>query len=192
LRKKVVLIDNYDSFTYNLAQSFQVLGAEVQVFRNDEVTVEEVENMNFSHLAISPGPGVPEDSGIILPLVERMKGKVSILGVCLGHQAIGEGAGARLIRAPRPVHGKSCSVVHDSQTIFAGIDNPMVVGRYHSLMLDEESLPDCLEISARTLDGLIMGIRWKGLAAEGVQFHPESILTPQGMLLIENFLRVEV
>jgi anthranilate synthase/aminodeoxychorismate synthase-like glutamine amidotransferase len=190
--KKVVLVDNYDSFTYNLSQSLQVLGAEVCVFRNDAVSVEEVEAMSFTHLVISPGPGLPANSGMVPRLIPRLAGRAPVLGVCLGHQALGEAFGARLVRAPRPVHGKTSRIEHDGRTIFHGLDNPFTATRYHSLLLERESVPDCLEVTACSEDGLVMGIRHATLPIEGVQFHPESILTPQGDLLMRNFLEMEV
>ncbi len=192
MKKKVVLVDNYDSFTYNLAQALQVLGAEVSVFRNDAVTVDEVEAMSFTHVIISPGPGVPANSGMVLDLIPRLAGRAPVLGVCLGHQALGQAFGARLVRAPRPVHGKTSRIEHDGRTIFAGLENPFTATRYHSLLLERESVPDCLEVTAQTDDGLVMGIRHATLPIEGVQFHPESILTPEGDNLMRNFLAMEV
>ncbi len=191
-KKKVVLVDNYDSFTYNLSQAFEILGAEVEVVRNDTIEVEELLSLDFTHLAISPGPGVPSTSGIVLPLIRRLKGEVPILGVCLGHQAIGESFGARLIRAPRPVHGKTSLIRHDGKGVYRGLENPFRATRYHSLILERESVPPCLEVGAESEDGVVMGVRHRKLPIEGVQFHPESILTSQGMALMENFLAMEV
>ncbi len=191
-KKRVVLVDNYDSFTYNLSQAFEILGAEVEVFRNDSISVEELEGLFFTHLAISPGPGVPSSSGIVLPLIRRFKGKVPILGVCLGHQAIGESFGARLTRAPRPVHGKVSLIYHDGKGVYRGLKNPFQATRYHSLALERESVPPSLEISAESEEGVVMGVRHRELPIEGVQFHPESILTSEGMSLMENFLAMEV
>jgi anthranilate synthase/aminodeoxychorismate synthase-like glutamine amidotransferase len=187
---RVLLIDNYDSFTYNLAQALEVLGAEVITVRNDVLGAERLADSQPSHLVISPGPGTPDESGVTLEAVRIFCDKVPVLGVCLGHQAIGQHFGAALVRAPRPVHGKVSSISHDSATIFQGLENPFTATRYHSLML--EDIPEDLEISARSEDGLIMGIRHRRLPVEGVQFHPESILTPSGNTLLENFLNMEV
>jgi anthranilate synthase/aminodeoxychorismate synthase-like glutamine amidotransferase len=186
----VLLLDNYDSFTYNLAQALQVLGAEVITVRNDDAPAERLLDLAPSHLVISPGPGTPRDSGITLEAVGLFCGKVPVLGVCLGHQAIGQHFGASLVRAPHPVHGKVSRISHDSDTIFQGLENPFTATRYHSLML--EDIPDELEVSARSEDGLIMGIRHRSLAVEGVQFHPESFLTTSGGALLQNFLNMEV
>jgi anthranilate synthase/aminodeoxychorismate synthase-like glutamine amidotransferase len=188
----VVLVDNYDSFTYNLSQAFQGLGAEVEVFRNDQVSVDEIEAMPFTHLVISPGPGTPSVSGMVPELIGRLDGRAPVLGVCLGHQALGEAFGARLVRAPRPVHGKTSRIEHDGRTIYAGLENPFTATRYHSLLLARESVPDCLEVTALSEDGLVMGIRHADLPFEGVQFHPESILTPEGEKLMRNFLDMGV
>jgi anthranilate synthase/aminodeoxychorismate synthase-like glutamine amidotransferase len=188
---RVLLIDNYDSFTYNLAQALEVLGAEVIAVRNDALEAERLADFRPSHLVISPGPGTPADSGFTLEAVRLFAGKVPVLGVCLGHQAIGQCFGARLVRAPRPVHGKVSRISHDAATIFQGLENPFTATRYHSLML-EDDLPGELEVSARSEDGLVMGIRHRRLPVEGVQFHPESILTTCGNTLLENFLKMEV
>jgi para-aminobenzoate synthetase component II len=185
----ILVIDNYDSFTYNLVQYLGELGEELDVRRNDSITIEEIETSDkYDRILISPGPGNPDDSGVSLQIIERMSGKLPILGVCLGHQAIGQVFGGKVIRAPLPVHGKSAEIVHDGKTIFKGLENGFKAGRYHSLVVEKESLPDCLEVSATTPDGLIMGLRHKTLKVEGVQFHPESVLTTEGKKLLANFL----
>ncbi len=187
----ILVIDNYDSFTYNLVQYLGELGAEMIVRRNDEVLLDEIENeINPERILISPGPGNPDEAGVSLKVIENFGGKVPILGVCLGHQAIGQAFGGRVIRAPLPVHGKDAEVLHDEKTIFSGLSQNFRVGRYHSLVVERESLPEELEISAETGDGLIMGLRHRNLKIEGVQFHPESVLTPEGKKLLENFLRL--
>ena len=187
----LLVIDNYDSFTYNLVQYLGELGAEIDVRRNDEVTVEEVEaDCCPDKILISPGPGTPDDAGVSKALIERFAGRVPVLGVCLGHQAIGEVFGGRTVRAPAPVHGKASEICHDGKTIFEGIEYRFQAGRYHSLLVERETLPDCLEISATTPDGLIMGLRHRQLKVEGVQFHPESILTSEGKRLLANFLKL--
>ena len=187
----LLVIDNYDSFTYNLVQYLGELGAGVEVRRNDEVTVEEVESDCCpDKILISPGPGTPDDAGVSKALIERFAGRVPVLGVCLGHQAIGEVFGGRTVRAPAPVHGKASEICHDGKTIFEGIEYRFQAGRYHSLLVERETLPDCLEISATTPDGLIMGLRHRQLKVEGVQFHPESILTSEGKRLLANFLKL--
>ncbi|MBN2026983.1 MAG: aminodeoxychorismate/anthranilate synthase component II [Actinobacteria bacterium] len=188
--KRVLLIDNYDSFTFNLAQAMEVLGAEVITMRNDAAETGELVGYGPTHLVISPGPGTPAESGITLGAVELFAGDIPILGVCLGHQAIGQCFGASLVRAPRPVHGKVSTISHDASTIFQGLENPLTATRYHSLIL--EDIPAELEVSARSEDGLVMGVRHRGMAVEGVQFHPESILTPSGNSLLENFLTMGV
>ena len=185
------LLDNYDSFTYNLVQYLCELGARVEVRRNDEVTVEEIEEtIRPERIVISPGPGAPADAGVTLRCVERFGGRVPLLGVCLGHQAIGQVFGGRVVRAPAPVHGKPVEVLHDGRTIFEGLPRPFAAGRYHSLAVERESLPRCLEVSAESTDGIIMGLRHRELKIEGVQFHPESVMTPQGKDLLANFLRL--
>jgi para-aminobenzoate synthetase component 2 len=184
----MLVIDNYDSFTYNLVQYLGELGEEVVVRRNDEVTIAEVESRLPSRILISPGPGCPSDAGITLELIGHFSGRLPILGVCLGHQAIGQFFGGRVIRAARVVHGKSAQVKHDSKSIFVGLDSPFRAGRYHSLIVERDTLPACLEISAETEDGVIMGLRHREKRIEGVQFHPESILTPEGKKLLNNFL----
>ena len=185
---RVLLIDNYDSFTYNLVQALAVLGAEVSVFRNDEVTVEEATGIAPSHFVVSPGPGRPEDAGRTMPLIDAMIRRVPVLGVCLGHQALCAVLGGRVISAKRLMHGKTSPVYHDGRTIFEGLPSPFLAGRYHSLAVAEEGLPADLAVSAYTSDGEIMVVRHRTLPAEGVQFHPESILTPEGERLLRNFL----
>ena len=185
----ILIIDNYDSFTYNLVQYLGELGAEIIVRRNDEVSIEEIENtLQPEKILISPGPGTPDDAGVSLEVLKRFTNKVPILGVCLGHQAIGQIFGGRVIRAPEPVHGKPVEIRHDGKTIFAGLDDNFSAGRYHSLIVERDSLPECLEISATSPDGLVMGLRHKTYKIEGVQFHPESILTTEGKKLLQNFL----
>jgi para-aminobenzoate synthetase component 2 len=184
------VLDNYDSFTYNLVQYLGELGAEPVVRRNDEVTAEEIEReLRPAKILISPGPGAPRDAGVTLEVVRRFAGRVPLLGVCLGHQAIGEAFGGRVVRAPAPVHGKPAEIEHDGRTIFAGLSQRFRAGRYHSLVVERGSVPDCLEISATTPDGLVMGLRHREFAVEGVQFHPESIITDEGKKLLANFLR---
>ena len=182
----LVIIDNYDSFTYNLVQYLGELGAEMKIFRNDEITPDEIEELRPTRLMISPGPGTPDGAGVTLPAM----GRIPILGVCLGHQAIGQHFGGRVIRGPEPVHGKPVEIKHDGRTIFSGIDGEFNAGRYHSLVVERDSLPEELEISAESPDGLIMGLRHKEMPVEGVQFHPESILTEHGKVMLENFLQL--
>jgi para-aminobenzoate synthetase component 2 len=187
----LLVIDNYDSFTYNLVQYLGELGARMKVVRNDEMTVDEIENgVRPEKILISPGPGTPDDAGISLSAVERFAGRMPILGVCLGHQAIGQFFGGEVVRAPEPVHGKPVEVSHDGKTIFDGVKQNFHAGRYHSLVVERDSLPDCLEVSAESPDGLIMGLRHKTEKIEGVQFHPESILTEEGKKLLQNFLNL--
>ena len=186
----ILVIDNYDSFTYNLVQYLGELGEEVVVRRNDEVSLADIESNLPDRILISPGPGCPNDAGISLALIDRFSGRLPILGVCLGHQAIGQAFGGKVIRAPVLMHGKASEVCHDGKTIFAGLDDHFQAGRYHSLIVEKESLPDCLEISAYTPDDIIMGLRHRELKVEGVQFHPESILTPEGKQLLANFLKL--
>ncbi len=186
---KLLLIDNYDSFTYNLVQAFLILGAEVQVFRNDEITVGEAERLGATHLVISPGPGTPQDAGVSLQMIRAFAGRIPIFGVCLGHQALVEAFGGRVIRAPRLMHGKISPVHHDGKGVFEGLPDGFAAGRYHSLIAEAETLPAVLDVSARTVEGEIMGVRHTSLAVEGVQFHPESVLTPAGPMLMGNFLR---
>jgi anthranilate synthase/aminodeoxychorismate synthase-like glutamine amidotransferase len=186
----LLLIDNYDSFTYNLVQAFLVLGAEVDVRRNDEITVDEALKLAPTHLCISPGPGTPHDAGVSMDMIKAFAGKVPVFGVCLGHQAIVEAFGGDVVRAPRLMHGKTSLVEHDGQGLFAGLPDPCEVGRYHSLIAKPETMPADLEVNARTAEGEIMGVRHRRFVVEGVQFHPESVLTPQGPQLMGNFLRL--
>lgn len=187
---RMLLIDNYDSFTYNLVQAFAAHGAKVTVPRNDAITVAEALDLDLTHLVISPGPGRPEDAGVSLDMIEAFAGRIPILGVCLGHQSIVQQQGGLIVRAERLMHGKTSMVKHDGKTIFAGLSKPFEVGRYHSLCAEEETLPDSLEITAQTERGEIMGVRHKSLPIEGVQFHPESVLTPEGDQLMVNFMRM--
>jgi anthranilate synthase/aminodeoxychorismate synthase-like glutamine amidotransferase len=192
----VFVLDNYDSFTYNLVQYLGELGAEVEVYRNDELTVDEVEALRPERILLSPGPCTPSEAGILVPLVRRMAGKAPILGVCLGHQAIGEAFGGRVVRALHLMHGKTSPVTHDGKGIFAGLDSPLTCTRYHSLIVAEESLPAELIVTARATENgggpqnrsVIMGLRHRILPIEGVQFHPESVLTEGGRQMIRNFL----
>lgn len=186
----ILVIDNYDSFAYNLVQYLGELGVEMEIFRNDKISADEIEKRGYSHIVISPGPCTPNEAGISLELVARMAGKVPILGVCLGHQVIGQAFGGEIVRAPFPVHGKTSFIRHDGKTIFREVENPFTATRYHSLIVRRESLPPVLEISAWTEDGLVMGIRHRELVVEGVQFHPESILTREGKKILKNFLEV--
>jgi anthranilate synthase/aminodeoxychorismate synthase-like glutamine amidotransferase len=187
---RMLLIDNYDSFTYNLVQAFAAMGADVRVYRNDEITVEEAIALDPSHLVISPGPGRPEDAGVSLDMIGAFAGKIPVLGVCLGHQSLVQHFGGNIVRAERLMHGKTSMVKHDGKTLFEGISQPFEVGRYHSLCAEHESLPDELELTAETERGEIMGVRHKTLPLEGVQFHPESVLTPEGDHLMANFMRM--
>ena len=184
----IFLLDNYDSFTYNLAQYLGELGADPLVRRNDQVTVDQIASLAPEAIVISPGPGLPRDSGVTLETIRRLAGKVPILGVCLGHQAIGEVFGGKVVAAPSLVHGKTTEVLHDGRTIFHGLARPFVAMRYHSLVVDPGSIPPELEVSATTADGVVMGLRHRSMFVEGVQFHPESILTRAGHQLLKNFL----
>jgi anthranilate synthase component 2/para-aminobenzoate synthetase component 2 len=186
----ILVIDNYDSFTYNLVQYLGELGAELTVRRNDQITVTEIESLAPERIVISPGPKTPTEAGICLDVIKTFSGRVPILGVCLGHQAIGQAFGGRVIRAPELMHGKTSLVSHDGKTIFSGLPSPFSATRYHSLIVERESLPACLEISATAPDGLIMGLRHRTMKVEGVQFHPESILTEVGKDLLANFLQL--
>lgn len=184
----ILMIDNYDSFTYNLVQYLEGLGAPVRVFRNDAITVDRVAEMMPAGIVISPGPGRPENAGISLALIERFSGTVPILGVCLGHQAIGMAFGGRVVSAGRLMHGKTSTVTADGEAIYRGIRKPFQAMRYHSLAVDRESLPDCLRVTAESEDGEIMGLRHRTHPTEGIQFHPESIMTPVGKRLLRNFI----
>jgi anthranilate synthase/aminodeoxychorismate synthase-like glutamine amidotransferase len=187
---RLLLIDNYDSFTYNLVQAFLVLGAEVSVYRNDALTPAAALALAPTHLCISPGPGTPYDAGVSMDMIRAFAGRIPVLGVCLGHQSIVEVFGGKVVRAGRLMHGKTSLMHHDGATLFAGLPEPCEVGRYHSLIAAPAALPAVLEVSARTAEDEIMGVRHRALAVEGVQFHPESILTPEGPKLLGNFLRV--
>ncbi|TQV79142.1 anthranilate synthase component II [Denitrobaculum tricleocarpae] len=186
----LLLIDNYDSFTYNLYHFLGELGAQVEVWRNDSMTAEEALALKPEGIVISPGPCDPDRAGICLELIEKAGGDYPILGVCLGHQAIGQAYGAEVVRAPEPMHGKLSPVSHEGGSVFAGLPSPLTATRYHSLTLAPESIPDCLEITARTEDGVIMGLRHKNLPLHGVQFHPESIASEEGHALLDNFLKI--
>jgi len=188
--RKLLLIDNYDSFTYNLVQAFLVLDTEVIVHRNDELTVAEALALNPTHLCISPGPGRPSDAGVSLDMIAAFEGKTPVLGVCLGHQSMVQHFGGEIIAADRLMHGKTSFIEHDGEVLFEGLSNPLEVGRYHSLAANRESIPDCLTITAKTDNGEIMGVRHKELPMVGVQFHPESVLTPEGDALLNNFLQL--
>lgn len=183
----ILLLDNYDSFTYNIAQILGVLKQDFKVIRNDKITVEEISRSNYKALIISPGPGIPQTAGISLEVINKLKGKLPIMGVCLGHQAIGEAFGAKVVRAPQLMHGKTSEVFHNNNTIFSGITNPFNATRYHSLIVQRNSITDELEITAETKDGIVMALRHRTFPIEGVQFHPESILTPAGKQLFVNF-----
>ena len=184
----LLLLDNYDSFTYNVYQLLSLLGASVEVIRNDQISVEEIARRGYEAVVISPGPGVPADAGITEELISQLKGQLPILGICLGHQAIGEVFGGKVVRAGEIVHGKTSPLRHNGKGLYAGLPQNIPVGRYHSLIVDRDSLPDCLEITSELGNGMIMGLRHKEYDIEGIQFHPESILTPQGKVMLENFL----
>ncbi len=184
----LLMIDNYDSFTYNLVQYFGELGEDIRVFRNNRITLEEIEQMRPDRIVISPGPGTPKDAGISVAVIKHFAGRIPILGVCLGHQSMGAAYGGNIIRAPKLMHGKTSVIHHDGKTIFRGLPDPFEATRYHSLIIDKETLPACFEITARTDDDEIMGIRHHDVLMEGVQFHPESILTAVGKDLLRNFL----
>ena len=185
----LLMIDNYDSFTYNLVQYLGELGEEVSVFRNDEITLEQIEALHPSRIVISPGPCTPDQAGISVPLIRRFAGKLPILGVCLGHQSIGQAFGGKIVHAAQLMHGKTSDIRHKDAGVFHGLPNPLTATRYHSLVIEKKSLPACLEVTAWTDDGEIMGVRHRDLPVEGVQFHPESILTEKGHDLLANFLR---
>jgi len=185
----ILMIDNYDSFTYNLVQYLGELGADVNVYRNDAITLEQIAAWRPEKIVISPGPCTPTEAGISVSLIQRFAGEIPILGVCLGHQAIGQAFGGKIVRAQRVMHGKLSAIKHDAAGVFAGLDNPLTATRYHSLVIERASVPPCLEITAECEDGDIMGVRHRELAVEGVQFHPEAILTDQGHELLSNFLK---
>ena len=186
----ILVIDNYDSFTFNLVQYLGELGQEMEVYRNDAITIPEILHRCPDRIVVSPGPGRPENSGIIVAAIRELAGRIPILGVCLGHQAIGHAFGGQVISAPSIMHGKTSDIFHDGRTIFLGLENPFCATRYHSLVVSADGLPECLEVSARTKEGVIMGLRHRQHPLEGVQFHPESILTDTGKKLLENFLKL--
>jgi para-aminobenzoate synthetase component 2 len=186
--RSVVVIDNYDSFTYNLVQYVESLGVHCDVRLNDQTTVTALSQTSPQGILLSPGPGTPDDAGITLSVIQHFAGRLPILGVCLGHQSIGQAFGGRVVRAGRPMHGKTSPILHDGRTVFRGLPSPFLATRYHSLVIEQESLPDCLEITARTPEGELMGVRHKTLPVEGLQFHPESILTEHGQELLANWL----
>jgi anthranilate synthase component 2 len=185
----VLMIDNYDSFTFNLVQYLGELGAQVKVFRNDEVSVQAIEALAPTHLVISPGPCTPNEAGVTLAAIEHLAARVPILGVCLGHQAIGQAFGGKVVRAKQVMHGKVSHIAHDGKGVFASLPQEFVATRYHSLVVERDTLPSCLEVSARSEDGEIMGLRHRTLAVEGVQFHPEAMLTEHGHRMLQNFMR---
>jgi anthranilate synthase/aminodeoxychorismate synthase-like glutamine amidotransferase len=186
----ILMIDNYDSFTFNIVQYLGQMGEDVRVFRNDKITVEEIKKLKPQAIFLSPGPRSPRDAGITVDVIRNFYNVVPLMGICLGHQAIGFAFGGDVVRAERIMHGKTSQVRNDGKTIFAGLPNPFTAGRYHSLIVKRETLPDCLEISAETDEGEIMGLRHKEYPVEGIQFHPESVLTPQGKRIIKNFLKI--
>jgi anthranilate synthase/aminodeoxychorismate synthase-like glutamine amidotransferase len=186
----ILVIDNYDSFTYNLVQYLGELGAEIQVARNDQMTTAEIERLAPQRIVLSPGPCDPDQAGVTLEVIRHFAGKVPLLGVCLGHQAMGQAFGGKVVRAPYLMHGKTSQVLHDGRSVFEGIENPFIATRYHSLIVDRSSVPPVLEVSAVTSDGLVMGLRHREFICEGVQFHPESILTNVGKHLLSNFLKL--
>ncbi len=186
----LLMIDNYDSFTYNLVQYLGELGEDVRVYRNDKITLQQIEKLGPSRIVISPGPCTPKEAGVSVETIRQFAGRMPILGVCLGHQSLGVAFGGEVIRAQRLMHGKTSMISHDGKTIFHGLPNPFEATRYHSLLVNPKNLPDCLEVSAKTAEGEIMGLRHRTLAVEGVQFHPESILTKAGKDLLRNFLKL--
>ncbi len=186
---KVVMIDNYDSFTYNLMQYLCELGAEVRVWRNDEITVDAIAGLSPARIVLSPGPCTPNEAGVTLEVLERLSGRIPILGVCLGHQAIGQAFGGKVVRAKQVMHGKVSRIRHDGQGVFSGVPDDFVATRYHSLVVERETLPNCLALTAQAEDGEIMGVRHRSLAVEGVQFHPEALLTEHGHRMLDNFLK---
>jgi anthranilate synthase/aminodeoxychorismate synthase-like glutamine amidotransferase len=187
---RLLLIDNYDSFTYNLVQGFLVLGADVRVYRNDALTVDEARALAPTHLCISPGPGTPQQAGVSIEMIRAFAGSIPVFGVCLGHQSIVHAFGGQVVRAPRLMHGKTSAIEHDRRGVFDELPIPCEVGRYHSLIAAPQSIPAELEVSARTAEGEIMGVRHRNFTVEGVQFHPESVLTPDGPTIMRNFLRI--
>ena len=187
----LLMIDNYDSFTYNLVQYLGELGEDVQVHRNDEITLDEAETLKPKRIVISPGPCTPNEAGVSVALIQAFAGRVPILGVCLGHQSIGQAFGGKIVHAKTLMHGKTSPIHHEAKGVFRGLPNPLTATRYHSLVIEQDSLPDCLEVTAHTADGEIMGVRHKTLPVEGVQFHPESILSESGHALLKNFLTEE-
>ena len=186
----ILMIDNYDSFTYNLVQYLGVLGSKVEVHRNDKITLDEIESMKPERIVISPGPGTPQSAGITISMIERFHSKLPILGVCLGHQAIGAAFGGRVLHAARIMHGKTSEISHDGKGVFRDLPDPITATRYHSLAVERKSLPSCLEVSAEADDGEIMGLRHQEYPVEGIQFHPESILTKEGMNILKNFINL--
>jgi para-aminobenzoate synthetase component 2 len=188
VKKRVVVVDNYDSFTYNLVQYVETLGGECDVRLNDRVTVDQIADAKPAGILLSPGPGNPDDAGVTLAVIEQLSGKIPIFGVCLGHQAIGQAFGGKVVRAPELMHGKTSGILHDGRTLFQGIPSPFEATRYHSLIVEEAGFPPALEVTARTQKGEIMGLRHREFAVEGVQFHPESILTDHGLRMVENWL----
>ena len=187
----ILIIDNYDSFTYNLVQYFGELGADLKIHRNDVLSIEDIARMRPEKIVISPGPGRPESAGISVDIIRAFAGKIPILGVCLGHQCIGHAFGGKIVRAKKLMHGKTSMIRHDNKEIFKGITNPFEATRYHSLVMERKSMPKCLEVTAKTSDGEIMGVRHKDLPLWGVQFHPESILTTEGKQILNNFLKLK-
>lgn len=185
----ILMIDNYDSFTFNIVQYLEQMGEDVVVFRNDKVTVDRIDKLKPQVIFLSPGPGTPRDAGITVDVVREFHKTIPIMGICLGHQSIGYAFGGEIVRAGRIMHGKVSPVHHDGRTIFAGLPDPFTAGRYHSLVVRPETLPSCLEVSARTAEGEIMGLRHKEFPVEGIQFHPESVLTPQGKRILRNFIK---
>lgn len=185
----LVMIDNYDSFTFNIVQYLSQMGEDVRVYRNDKITLHEIRKLRPEAIFLSPGPCSPREAGITVDVVREFHASVPLMGICLGHQSIGFAFGGEIVRAERIMHGKVSPVIHDGKTLFAGLPNPFTAGRYHSLLVRSESLPDCLEVSAQTAEGEIMGLRHKEYPVEGIQFHPESVLTPQGKRILRNFLK---
>ena len=186
----ILMIDNYDSFTYNLVQYMGELGADLQIYRNNKITVKEIKKMKPTKIVVSPGPCTPNEAGVSVEVIKTFSGEIPILGVCLGHQSIGQAFGGNIIHAPKLHHGKTSEIHHDGKKIYQGLSNPFTATRYHSLVVEKDSLPDCLTITSQTEDGIIMGLRHKEHPTEGVQFHPESILTEEGKKLLDNFLRM--